>query len=1189
MWKFIKYEWNLWLKSPMLWILLGVNTLLIYGASASDNLSIGGDVGSVHKNAPYVIQNFYMFMSLINLLMVTAFMSATALRDFQFNMHQLVFSSPISKRDYYFGKFIGGFTIAFIPMLGVSLGNLLPLVKHWAIDEKYGPTMLSGHLSGIFTMGLPNVFFFSCILYSLAILYKNQMVPFVGAIALLVLYIFSQVLASDIDKEWIAMLTDPLGGQSSGLLSKYYTVADKNSHAVPLQGGFLFNRILWITIGFSILLFSYFKFSFNAKNKVAKKNREESIQEEKLVNSSTIFKPNHVAGFSLSSLFSLVKFELKSIIKNPTFIIIMLMGLMNLIGGCIGFEGMYGTKQYPVTYEIIDRIRGNFYIFSIAVIIFYSGHLVWRDRDSKMAEIKDATPITTSTLFFSKLFAMLCLVFIINLCAVIIGILMQTVQGFYIYNLKQYVVAVLGIDFLRFAFMSVMALMMHYLINNRYIAYFAFIVFILLSNYLWSSLDIDTMMVRYGAMPAVTYSDMNGFAPFVKGVSWYALYWSLFAGLLCFITFIFFTRGKETTFKNRWEQAKFALGKNKIVLSVLLLLFIACASFVYHNTSILNTRISTDESDLSLKNYELKYKKYQDLPMPTFTKMEYNIDVMPETAEAAIHIKGIVKNNTQSIIKEIHITLPQFSDSLVIDIPNSKLKLRDDKCSYRIFTLSRPMLPGDSGIFTFHNYIVRNGFEDQASRKSFANNGSFFSTETILPYMGYLEAGEMSDKNDRIKYKLPKKVLTPALDTNNMKVREFCQFGANADYVTVNTIISTAPNQTAIAPGDLIRTWDSAGRKYFNYKLSHPSLNFYSFLSADVKKATKKYKGIDLEVYYDKKHAYNTPNMLKSLEKSLEYYTTNFGPYYHKQARIIEYPRYASFAQSFPGTMPYSENIGFIADLRKADEDVIDGVYYVVAHEMGHQYWAHQFVGCNMEGSVIMSETFSQYSALMVMEKEYGKDKMKKFLEYEMNDYLRARGNESRGEKPLYRTDMQSHVYYQKGSVVMYYLKEMIGEDKVNEALRSLLVKFGGKTAPYATSMDAVDAFRAVTPDSLQYLITDLFQDIILFDNHIVKTSSKKIGNEYEVKISTTSEKFRSDSLGTEKPIAINDYIDIGVFGKSTSNLNLGKVLKMQRVKISKKLNEFTFIVGEEPVKVGIDPYNYLVDRMPDDNVKKVE
>jgi ABC-2 type transport system permease protein len=1189
MWKFIKYEWKLWLKSPMLWILLGVNTLLIYGASASDSITIGGDVGSVHKNAPYVIQNLYAMMSLINLLMVTAFMSATALRDYQYNMHQLVFSCPINKRDYFFGKFIGGFTIAFIPMLGVSLGNLLALVKHWAIDEKYGPTMLSGHLSGILTMGLPNVFFFACILFSLAIIFKNQMVPFVGAIVLLVLYIISQIFASDIDKEMLAMLSDPLGGQAQYLLSKYYTVAEKNAHAVPLTGGFLYNRILWVLIGLGILLFSYFKFSFNTKNQKVKAEKKNKQQELPIALSNIIFTPNHKSGFSASSLFGLVKFELFSMIKNPTFIIIMLLGLLNLVGSLTGFEGMYGSKQYPVTYQVVDSITGAFGIFMIAIIIFYSGHIVWRDRDSKMAEIKDATSVATSTLFLSKLFAMIAMIVIVLSSTILLGMLMQAIQGFTAFNIKQYAISVLGIEGLRFTFLSVLALLFHYLINNRYIAYFAYLVFILLSNFLWRALDVDTLMVRFGALPRVTYSDMNGYAPYVKNVSAYAVYWILFNAVLAFVAYAFFARGKEDAWKYRLQKAKINFSKNKFIILALLCLFTTCASFVYYNTSILNKRVSEDESDLSIVAYEKKYKKYENIPQPKFVKMQYNIDVKPESAEAFIKITGIVINDGKEPIKQIHITLPPFSDSFVVHIPNSKLNLRDDDCSYRIYDLNTPMQVGDSSTFTFTHFLLRKGFEDQASKKQIANNGSFFSTEQLLPNLGYLEAGELSDKDTRIKYKLPKKVLCPALDTNNVAVRASAQFGANADYVTVNTIISTSPYQTAIAPGDLIRTWDSAGRKYFNYALNTPSLNFYSFLSADVKKATKKFKGIDLEVYYDSKHAYNVPSMLNSLEKSLDYYTTNFGPYYHKQARIIEYPRYTSFAQSFPGTMPYGEGIGFIADMRKQDEELIDGAFYIVAHEMGHQYWAHQFVGCNMEGSVIMSETFSQYSALMVMEKEFGKDKMKKFLEYEMNDYLRARGKESRGEKPLYRTDQQNHVYYQKGSVVMYYLKEMIGEAKVNEALRSLLTKFGGKKAPYATSMDAVIAFRNVTPDSLQYLITDLFQDIILFDNHVVSSSVKKIGLQYEVKIKTSSEKFRSDSLGAEKPIAINDYIDIGIFAKNEKSKSLGKSLLMKRIKIAKKENEFTFILAEEPAKVGIDPYNYLVDRMPDDNVKKVE
>jgi aminopeptidase N len=328
--------------------------------------------------------------------------------------------------------------------------------------------------------------------------------------------------------------------------------------------------------------------------------------------------------------------------------------------------------------------------------------------------------------------------------------------------------------------------------------------------------------------------------------------------------------------------------------------------------------------------------------------------------------------------------------------------------------------------------------------------------------------------------------------------------------------------------------------------------------------------------------------MLQSLEKSLDYYTSNFGPYYHKQCRIIEFPRYSSFAQAFPGTMPYSEGIGFITDLRNVTEDDIDLVYYVVAHEMAHQYWAHQLIGANMRGTEMMSESFSQYAALMVMEKEYGRDKMNKFLKYEMNSYLRGRSGEFEAERPIMQTENQGYIHYNKGSVVMYYLKEMIGEDKVNLALQKLIKDHGYQEPPYPTSIAAVNAFREITPDSLQYLIDDMFENITVFSNRVTEVNYVKSGEEYEVTLKTFSEKFRADSLGKQTAVPLVDFIDIGIFGETESKQTYGKPLVYERLKITKPENTFTFKVKEKPQNAGIDPYNYLVDRMPEDNVKKV-
>ena len=342
-------------------------------------------------------------------------------------------------------------------------------------------------------------------------------------------------------------------------------------------------------------------------------------------------------------------------------------------------------------------------------------------------------------------------------------------------------------------------------------------------------------------------------------------------------------------------------------------------------------------------------------------------------------------------------------------------------------------------------------------------------------------------------------------------------------------------------------------------------------------------------MYYDKNHAYNVPNMLKSMEKSLEYYTTHFGPYMHKECRIIEFPRYQSFAQAFPGTMPFSEGIGFILDQRDVIKDDIDQVFYVVAHEMAHQYWAHQLMGAKMQGSEMMSEGFAQYSALMVMEKEYGKDKMKKFLQYEMDEYLNGRSGEREEEQPLMKTQGQQYIHYNKASVVMYYLKEMIGEEKVNEALRNLLKDYAYKNPPYPTSIAAVNEFKKVTSPDMQYLIKDMFETITVFSNRALKTTYKKSGNGYEVTLTTTSEKFRSDGLGRETAIPIDDYIDVAVFAEPENDYTAGKVLAYKRVKVSKKDNSYTFTTEEKPYHAGIDPYNYLIDRIPDDNLKPVD
>jgi aminopeptidase N len=429
----------------------------------------------------------------------------------------------------------------------------------------------------------------------------------------------------------------------------------------------------------------------------------------------------------------------------------------------------------------------------------------------------------------------------------------------------------------------------------------------------------------------------------------------------------------------------------------------------------------------------------------------------------------------------------------------------------------------------------------------------------------------------------------PALEANCTADCMDNYISNNSDWVNVDTVISTSADQIAVAPGSLIRQWQQDGRNYYEYKLDHFALNFCSFISARYTVERRNWNGIDIEVYYLPEHPWNVPRMINSVEKSFAYYTTNYGPYFNKQARIVEFPRVASFAQAFPGTMPYSESIGFIADIEKPDD--IDMVFYVVAHEMAHQWWAHQVVGANMEGATSLSETLAQYSALMVMEKEYGADTMRKFMQYEMDNYLRSRGTERLKERPLMRVEAsQGYIHYRKGSVVMFYLSQMIGQDAINTALRQVLAQYRYAPPPYPTSWALVNALKSQTPPQYQYLLKDLFEDITLFSNRcLTATAKKRPDGKYDVTVVVETHKYKADAKGAETEVPVDDWIEVGALAAPAKGNRYGKVLARQLLHMTGKGGTYTFTTDEKPDKAGIDPLLLLIDRVPDDNLKKVD
>ncbi len=1190
MWRhFFRFEIRFWLRSFMLWIFLLIVAGLVFGAASSDSIQIGGGVGNTMRNAPFVIQRWYGTMSLLLLLMTTAFVNSSASRDFAFNTQQIIFSLPIRKLDYLLGRFAGATLISMVPVLGVSVGILVARYMPWIDAERWGPIYWSAHLNSILVFVIPNTVFVAAIIFAIAVLTRSTVYSFLGAIALLVGWIVAQTFVSDLDNEKLAVMLDPFGLQALSLATKYWTVAERNTRSLGLEGMLLWNRLLWLPVGLAIFVFACARFRFEERAGRAKRVEPEPVRTAATVASALPLPTQTVtAAGRFRQLAGFIRHEFYGLVKSTAFVVILVAALVNTLPNLIfnADEG-FGNRSLPVTYHIVAMIEGTMFAFLVGIITFYAGVLVWRERDARFDEIHDALPYPSWIAYTAKLTALMLTLILILALAMACGIAVQAGKGYTRFQLPIYFTDLFIAGLSTFFFLAVLAFLVHVISPNKYVGYFAFIVFVMVSGLILEPLDVATNMVSFASRPRVTYSDLYGYTPFIKGWFWFTFYWLAFCGLLAVVSMAWWQRGRETGWGKRWDNARLT-GALRPAALCFGILFAATAGWVYYNTKILNRIVGPREGKQLAADYEKLYKRFQHLPQPRITTVKYRIDLRPETRSATIDADHTIQNRTAVPIPEIHLSnAGEDGIKSEVSIDGARMKSKDARHGYLIYTLDAPMQPNEVRHMRIRAVREDRGFSNELQMPQLIQNGTFFNN-TVLPQIGYSDGEEMSTPNDRRKYGLPPKDLMPALERDCTAHCADNYLSKNSDWVSVETVISTAPDQIAIAPGSLLREWTENGRRLFHYKLDHDSLNFYSFLSARYTVAREEWKGVKLEVHYHADHTWNVPKMLASMRKSLDYYTANFGPYYHKQARIIEFPRIASFAQAFPGTMPYSESIGFIAKIK--DPDDIDMVYYVVAHEMGHQWWAHQLMGANMQGGTLLSETLAQYSSLMVMEREYGRDMMRKFLQYEMDRYLRSRGGEQLKERPLLRVEAnQGYIHYAKGSVALYYLKEMIGEEAINRALRKLIERWAYQGPPYPTSYVLLDALRQETPAELQYLLKDLFEDITLFSNRTHSAEARKRADgKYDVTIDVETQKLKADASGNETDVALDDWIEVGAFAKPAKGLRYGKTLHRERLRMNQKRAKFTFVTNELPEQAGVDPFHLLVDRVPGDNLKKV-
>jgi ABC-2 type transport system permease protein len=1215
-WEFFTFELKFRFKSISTYIYFLVWVAFNFLNVASESFGpIGNNNGKILLNGPYA--NIYndIGITFFGIIVIAAIFGTSILRDFQRDTIQILFTKPISKFAYLGGRWAGSFVTTVFAFSGLLLGEFLGTLAPWADHSRIGPNHLSWYLQPFFSIVVFQIFFLGSLFFLVSALSRKIFVVYLQGAAIFMLYIIGVNAfgaTRSLEHFWSGIL-DPIGLRYIDAITRYWTVVEKNSLLLSwsphvAEGVFLYNRLLWGSVGALALLAVWILFPMSVEaltarssSKRAAKAREQDITEAKprslvaakLPSVHQIFGP----GTGFAQLVSLTRIRISNILHEIPFWVLTLL----MIGIAINngyFAGKLADRNvWPVTYLMLQSVEGGAQLFFYIVATFYAAELLWRERDTQFAGIHDALPISETTDWFSKLFALCFVELILLTVTMLCGILMQTLAGYYHYELLQYIKELYFITFPQILLFALFAFFVQTVVSNKFLGHGIVIgVFVLapiLYNFGW-----ENTLYLVGATPGYTYSDMNGYGHFVPALFWSVTYWLSITAVLAVISVALARRGSEDGWGARLRLARQRAPRLIPAAAVFLLIAIGSGCWYFYNAHVLNEYLTAKDRRHIQANYERDFKKYENFLQPKVIGVDANINIYPERRSFDGTGHFILQNKTTQPISQIHITNQNQAVSNVQFNRPFHVVSSSARNLYTIYQLETPLASGDKLDLNFNVGYTSRGFKDGNERPELAYSGTFFDSG-YFPTIGYDNNIELDDPRRRHEEKLPEQEILPHRGDSVGSVTNL--FTPTSDWITYHTTVSTSDfdsegkPQIAISPGYLTREWHENGRHYFAYDMGDvKTLDFYAFISAryDVKRDI--YNGLNnpiaIEVYHLPAHNFDVDDMIAASKAGLAYYEKNFSPFQFRQYRILEFPRYRTFAQSFPNTVPFSEGIGFIGRVEKPTD--IDFTYFVTAHELGHQWWAHQLIGARVEGSNMLSETLAEYSALMVMQQKYGSDNMHRFLKHELDQYLRGRAGEIRKERPLVLVQNEPYVWYQKGGQVMYTLSDYIGEDKVNLALHNFLMQYryananDSQSGPYPDTRQFVDALRAQTPPELQYYITDAFESIVLYDNKAVTvTVTQTPDKKYKVTLTVQARKLKSDGSGNETPMTLNDYIDIGVFiGKK----NEEKPLYLKKEKIIQTNQTFEVVVDQMPTRAGIDPYNKLIDRIPDDNMLDV-
>ena len=1103
-------EWRSQRRRPFVWI-----CMLIYFTIAFGDVYQAGIAQDGYQwvNGADAIMTRAVILSVLGILAVAGIVGETIARDRLHRTEEIVLATGASRTALGLGRFIVAWLVCvvvglmFIP--GMLLGSLMPGIP----SDKIGPTDLSHYAKAMAYFLLPNSLIVGALVFAVGSRYRSQAAAYLAGVSLLVIWVLTRmILGQDVlrhDIFPIYSLCEPFGTTASAQFAMEWTVAQNNERFVPLGGYLLWNRLIWISAAIIIILITIRWLPIQPATPRAAFRKY-----------SWIRIPG--GGFS-NELFLITRWEFLCLLRQPGLRLLTILGALSIWFAATSSQ----THQYslPTTDLLVHSTAFYFDKILTVVLVWCAADTIWRDRQNRVDETIDAMPTSDTNKLLASTIAIIVIVLGFWLLAIGVNVLYQILQGFHNIELGLHFVDSFLFKAPPYIWMSILAIALQIVVRQRYVAMGIFLL-IYFSSVLLDALGLYHPIYRFGEVSFFWYSLMDGYGHFWIAHLWLLAYWTLGSAILWILAWASLTRGTDPYSRCTILCKRLLQSKAKVLMAALLISFASVGGTIWYQSTILSTWPPPNVDQLKAEVEKSYGDVWRHKPQPRVVKISSEIDLFP--SQRSFNLKGtyLLENQEAEPIRDLLILVePQielravsFSKPAALISCDEKLKIEHWKLETALPYNERIEMHFETGNSPSAGFSVhaKNDKIPEVSPVEILGNGTSLLNLQLMPAVGYTDRVEHKPRWKRRKYGLPQEWIAPSGDAGLRQSHETPHLGWVEQ---VDATITTDGDQIPVHAGKLLQdTITKDGRRLRRYRVSKPSRGWSAILSGRYNTKRISFDGqLPIEFYYIPEQTFTISRMATEFRNAVSYFHNCYGSPPFEIFQLAQQSLHFDGMGSRSGLGFATEILGWKSDLAQSNGKVIRKM---AAHMMGMNWFGDQIIPANIAGAKVIHAGLPYWSAGLYLHQTNTRSISRQLRRQEMQEIFRARRSLNDEESPFIVEHKDSTMIRKKGLILMTYLAELVGPERIENAFRNFLDTWRYRNAPFPTVDDFIQKLRNELPKEFHPQLVDIFENITRWDLQSVKAEATQLDDyRWQVRATIEARKFYTSGTGNETEV----------------------------------------------------------------------